>query len=257
MNRLKEKRSLVEMSRRFGQEPSAELLEEIRVLELQESKKQEREGKIKARIAADLQSIFEGVKNEPVSVKDVPGLGEAIGQGLEAGVIEITGTTTEPAASGLPAPVQQLSNVDKVAKAITEAGVVAPDPVLARPQKDLTQEIKYLREWIGRIAATGPGGGAASVLTLDAPVTEVTTSSYTVRRNDYYVGINVDTSTSIVLPMSGIKAGRSLIIKDESGRCSVNNIVITGTIDNDTSGAILAIDNGALHLIYRQGWRIV
>jgi hypothetical protein len=37
----------------------------------------------------------------------------------------------------------------------------------------------------------------------------------------------------------------------------VNPITISGTIDNDTSGAILAIDNGALHLIYRQGWRIV
>jgi hypothetical protein len=146
---------------------------------------------------------------------------------------------------------------DYIKRNVRESTVVNPEPVLAQPQKDLEREVRYLREWISRIAATGPGGGAGDILNLDAPVTVVNVSSYTVTRRDYYVGINVNTSTSIVLPMSGIKAGRSLIIKDESGNCSKNNITITGTIDNDTSGAILAIDNGALHLIYRQGWRIV
>lgn len=248
MNRLQEKRSLVDLARKFGQEPAAELLAEIAVLERDEEQQLKREAAIRERIAGDLLELFNlEVKNELVQS---PSIEESISH-------EPNPTAPEPATVVAASPAATPTIAERVAQVITESGVVAPDPVLARPQKDLAQEIKFLREWVGRIAATGPGGGASDIINLDTPVTVVTTSSYTVRRIDYYVGINVDTSTSIVLPMSGIKAGRSLIIKDESGHCSVNKITIAGTIDNDTSGAILAIDNGALHLIYRQGWRII
>lgn len=250
MNRLQEKRSLVELARKFGQEPAAELLAEIAALERDEEQQLKREAAIRERIAEDLLELFNlEVKNELVQSQTIE---ESIPHESEP-----TPSASTPVVAASATIASTPTIADRVARVISESGVVAPDPVLARPQKDLAQEIKYLREWVSRIAATGPGGGAGDILNLDTPVTVVTTSSYTVRRVDYYVGINVDTSTSIVLPMSGIKAGRSLIIKDESGNCSKNNITITGTIDNDTSGAILAIDNGALHLIYRQGWRIV
>ena len=170
-----------------------------------------------------------------------------------------------------------------------ESTVVNPEPVLAQPQRDLEREVKYLKEWVSRIAATGPGGGEVNLRYLDDidrssistgkfltyqpntrlftfeavpagqtvnATTAVTTGSYTISTQDYYIGVNTSTSVTISMPVS-TTSGRTIIIKDESGRCSKNEITIAGTIDNDTSGAILAIDNGALHLIYRQGWRII
>ena len=257
MSSLQDLRSLVALARKFGQEPSAELLEQIRILEIDETQRLQREAKIRARVAEDLTELFnlrgevhELVQSPPEQTSDTPST-------VTESVIEPTTSGISEAEPDKPIPVAEPTIAEKVAKVITEQGVVAPEPVLAKPPKNLELEIKYLREWVSRIAATGPGGGAGDIINLDAPVIVVTTSSYTISRRDYYVGVNVGTSTTIVLPGSNTKAGRSLIIKDESGRCSVNPITISGTIDNDTSGAILAIDNGALHLIYRQGWRIV
>jgi hypothetical protein len=153
--------------------------------------------------------------------------------------------------------VQPETSVDLVSNYIKESTVVGPEPVLAQPTPVLEQKVKQLEAWISRIAATGPGGGAGDVINLDYPVKTITTSSYTILRKDHYIGVNVGTSTTIVLPTTGTKQGRNLIIKDESGHCSKNRITLTGTVDADTSGAILAIDNGALHLIYNNGWRIV
>jgi hypothetical protein len=255
MNRaLQEKRTLVEMARKFGQEPAPRLLEELAVLEKEEQQRLQREADLRERINQDLTEIFakdvqhELVQSSPEPAAETPAaLPIALTEAQEEQQLEITA----------PTPRLQDAVSDYIRRNVRESTVVNPEPVLAQPQKDVLQEIKYLREWISRIAATGPGGGASDIINLDAPVTAVTTSSYTISRRDYYVGVNVSTSTSIVLPGANTKAGRSLIIKDESGRCSVNPITISGTIDNDTSGAILAIDNGALHLIYRQGWRIV
>lgn len=139
----------------------------------------------------------------------------------------------------------------------TEGTVVRPEAEMPGSTAALEQKLKYLENWVSRIAATGPGGGAGDVVNLDYPVKTITVSSYTVLRRDHYLGVNVGTSTTITLPLTGVKQGRNLIVKDESGRCSTNRITLSGTVDSDTSGAILAIDNGALHLIYNNGWRIV
>lgn len=258
MKRLNELRSLVTLARQFGQEPDRVILDELTMLEKDEAARLVREAAIKSRIAADLTAMFEGVKIEPgqsIPVSDVPGLGAIIAEAVDAGVIEVAGASAEPAASGLSASVQQPSNVDRVAKVIAEQGVVAPDPVLARPQKDLSLEVKYLREWISRIAATGPGGGAGSQSTLDSETTFVT-GDYTIKSKDYYIGVSSNTSVTIVLPVA-TKPGRQLVVKDESGRCSINTITLAGTVDNDTSGVVMAIDNQGLQLIYRTGWRII
>jgi hypothetical protein len=255
MNRtLQEKRTLAEMARRFGQEPAPRLLAEIAELEDEEQQRQKREAELRERITADLTEIFGKVTPNELVQSSPP----AAPPTAVPDATVLTETPADPQLEiNIETPRLQDAVADYLSRQVRESTVVNPEPVLAQPQKDVLQEIKYLREWISRIAATGPGGGAGNILTLDTPVTVVNTSSYTVRRIDYYVGVNVSTSTSIVLPGVNTKAGRSLIIKDESGRCSVNPITISGTIDNDTSGAILAIDNGALHLIYRQGWRIV
>jgi hypothetical protein len=63
---------------------------------------------------------------------------------------------------------------------------------------------------------------------------------------------------------SSPETGREIVVKDESGNAGngVNRyITIVGAtaahkIDNQSS-AIINLDNAGLHLIYRNGWRII
>ncbi len=87
--------------------------------------------------------------------------------------------------------------------------------------------------------------------------TLVTTPTYTVNDTDYYIGVNVASTVTITLPVAP-NSGRELIVKDESGNCENNIITVSGTVDNDATGFDLAINNGAVHILYRGGsWRIV
>lgn len=99
----------------------------------------------------------------------------------------------------------------------------------------------------------------ASVITSHPAVnvTSVTDATHTVIDGQYYLGVNRAGPVSITLPSVSVEAGRELIIKDESGNCSANPITAAGTVDNDSGGFTLQINNGAIHLIYREGWRIV
>ena len=83
----------------------------------------------------------------------------------------------------------------------------------------------------------------------------VTTATYLATTSDYYIGVNRTGTVAITLPTPS--NGYELVIKDESGACATYPISIVGTIDNDAGGATLSINNGALHLIYRSGWRII
>lgn len=170
MKSLQELRSLVNLARKFGQEPSPVILEQIELLEKDEAQRVERENEIRGRIAEDLNTIFAGVKVEPgvsIPIKDVPGLGEVLERGINAGVINITGDSKIVEETVQPVPVKPETIVDKVAKVIKESSVVAPDPVLAQPQKNLDLEIKRLEKWISRIAAHGPGSGEVNFRYLD------------------------------------------------------------------------------------------
>lgn len=86
--------------------------------------------------------------------------------------------------------------------------------------------------------------------------TEVTSNNYTVVDSDYYIGVNVAETSTIILPTDP-SAGRTIVIKDESGNAQLNPIHIDGTIDNDAGGATIKINNGAVQLLYRNGWRII
>lgn len=85
--------------------------------------------------------------------------------------------------------------------------------------------------------------------------TTTISNNYTVTDEDYYIGVTV-VPVTISLPSSAT-SGRTIVIKDETGNCRTNNITISGNIDNDAGGAILAINNGAVQLIFRNGWRII
>ena len=87
-------------------------------------------------------------------------------------------------------------------------------------------------------------------------VTYVTGDEYTVQDEDYYIGVDYAGPTTIILPTESV-AGRCLVIKDEDGDAETNPITVQGTVDNDAGGFVLALDNGSIQLIYRNGWRII
>jgi hypothetical protein len=148
------------------------------------------------------------------------------------------------AAKSIKAPVTE-------ADSYQQPSVPAPADI-----KAIKDKIKFLEQWVGKISATGPGGGAGEVYNLDMPTILVTSNSYVVTKKDYYIGVNYAGTVNITLP-TNVKQGRYLIIKDESGRCSQYPIVVHGNVDNDPDGFILKINNGGIQMIYRNGWRIV
>jgi hypothetical protein len=85
----------------------------------------------------------------------------------------------------------------------------------------------------------------------------VTTPSYEMDSDDYYVGVNYAGPCTITLPTTLLSSGRSIVIKDESGSAETNPITVIGTVDNDAGGFVIQINNGAIQLIYRDGWRII
>ena len=152
-----------------------------------------------------------------------------------------------------------------------------------------SKKIKFLEQWIGKIANAGPGSGEVNLRWLDDVkrdtiadgrwlkyseadkkfvfdeinpyevvynTTVVTTPTYTVQDNDYYIGVNYAGPVTITLPTTP-DSGRMIIIKDEDGDAETNPITVVGTVDNDSGGFIIQINNGGVQLIYRNGWRIV
>lgn len=165
-----------------------------------------------------------------------------------------------------------------------------PNPDIVEPNiTAIQQKIKFLEQWLGKISAHGPGGGEVNLRYLDDidrssisdgrylkydnnikkfvfdeistgevlyNTTIVTTSTYTIQDGDYYIGIDYNGPCTITLPVS-TTSGRTIIIKDEDGDAQTNPITVIGTVDNDPNGFILKINNGAIQMIYRNGWRII
>ena len=105
-----------------------------------------------------------------------------------------------------------------------------------------------------QVAATlGPRGPAGYG---EVNTTTVTTSSYTVGTDDWYIGVNYAGTVTVSLPATA-NTGRIISIKDESGNASIHPINISGTVDNDAGGFSMQIDNGGIQLLYRNGWRVI
>lgn len=199
-----------------------------------------------------------------------------------------------PTPIGLVSPEQQLepdtaTNIDisAVGKYLTD--IQSKDSTPTSEYDLINKKIKFLEQWIGKIQNAGPGSGEVNLRYLDDVkrdtiadgrwlkyseadkkfvfddinpyevvynTTEVTTPTYTVDDNDYYIGVNYAGPVTITLPASA-NSGRMLIIKDEDGDAEINPITVLGTVDNDAGGFIIQINNGAIQMIYRNGWRIV
>jgi hypothetical protein len=90
----------------------------------------------------------------------------------------------------------------------------------------------------------------------------VTGSEYVAADFDYFIGVSYDGMCTIVLPANP-EDGQTVVVKDVSGEAgrSRNGIVVVGatsshTIDN-SDYVTLNINNGALQLLFTDGWRII
>jgi hypothetical protein len=238
---------------------------------------------VKDIVKVDLSSLFE----------ELAGLNKELGQ-LESLQEEtlIEAVPEIPAQPIIKTPEERKSEADAVvAKYLKGKSFQQPEPdLVSKNIDDIRGKIKFLEQAIGRIAATGPGGGEVRLEFLDdvdrpsAKVegkylkydsttnkwigdtietgdvvyntTLVETDSYTVQDGDWYIGVNYAGTVTITLPTTA-NAGRVLVIKDESGNCSTNPINATGTVDNDAGGFSLQVDNGGIQMVYRAGWRII
>lgn len=104
----------------------------------------------------------------------------------------------------------------------------------------------------GPIGPAGPPGTPGLV-----PVTIATATPFNVATTDYFIGVNVASPTSIILPVS--PTGTVFIVKDIDGDSSTNPITITAstTIDGAASATIDS-PYGSLQFVFNgTEWNIV
>ena len=189
-----------------------------------------------------------------------------------------------------PTPKTEADAIAAYAANFKNASFQQPDVPRVDPTiKAVQDKLKFLEQWVGKISVAGPGGGEVNLRWLDDvyrpsiydgrylryndalkkfefaevnphdityTTTLVTTPTYTVNDQDYYIGVDYAGSVTIALPTTP-SSGRMLIIKDESGDAENNPSTVLGNVDNDVGGFIIQINNGAIQMIYRNGWRIV
>jgi hypothetical protein len=144
---------------------------------------------------------------------------------------------------------------------------VQQDPLTPLDQKFATLDDlqKHYSTFLSRIQqqiSTLGGGGETNLAYMDMPLTYITTSSYTITPQDYYIGVNYAGAVTITLPTPR-KDGKTYIVKDELGEASkgVNRYITILPSGSDTidgrNRAIIAYDYGSLTFVYRNGWRVV
>ena len=246
----------------------------------EKKKKKEIEDKLKQSIKEDVNSLFSQLSGTPEPETIVEQIEEEVQEQVLTEVI-----------TNSPAPeIKEPNTMDSVGKYLTGKSFQQPESDKVAPElRAVTEKIKFLEQWISKINNAGPGGGEVNLRYLDdvaretiadgrwlkydasrkkfvfdeinpfevvENTTEVTTSTYTVTPTDFYIGVNFAGPVTITLPASA-NSGRMLIIKDEDGDAETNPITVLGTVDNDAGGFIIQINNGAIQLLYRNGWRIV
>jgi hypothetical protein len=127
---------------------------------------------------------------------------------------------------------------------------------------DLQNHYKLFLSRIQQQLSTLGGGGETNLAYMDMPLKYITSSSYTITPQDYYIGINYAGAVTITLPTPR-KNGKVYIVKDELGEASKGTnryITILPSGSDKIDGrdrAILAYDFGSLTFVYRNGWRVV
>lgn len=140
--------------------------------------------------------------------------------------------------------------------------ILDPLTPIDKKVEDLEKQYKLFLSRIQQQLSTLGGGGETNLAYMDMPIKYITSSTYTVTPQDYYIGVNYAGAVSITLPTPK-KNGKTYIIKDELGEASrgVNRYITilpagSDTIDN-RDRAFIAYDYGSLTFVYRNGWRVV
>ena len=158
MNKLQEKRSLVNMALALGQKPDPVLLEEIQRLEAIENR-------IKKNIAEDLNEIFSQTTISEVQVDAVLENIAKIEEPVLITRIAVPESNTDIQVEVPDVATQVANSIDR--QMASEGTVVRPEAQMPAPTAALEQKLKYLENWVSRIAATGPGSGEVNFRWLD------------------------------------------------------------------------------------------
>lgn len=134
---------------------------------------------------------------------------------------------------------------------------------LVNPSSKEVQELKNLVWQLMRDVHAHGGGGEVNLAYMDVPITSVTSSSYSITLNDYYIGVNYAGAVSITLPEAD-REGKVFVVKDELGEASKGTnrhitIYPSGTdlIDGEDY-AVLAYDYGSLTFVWKgNSWRVI
>lgn len=164
---------------------------------------------------------------------------------------------------GQPSPIQK--SLGLLAEPIQTNN---SDPLTPLNQKfatldDLQKHYRIFLDRIQQQLSTLGGGGESNLTYMDVPVTYVTSSTYSVVPQDYYIGVNYAGAVTITLPYAD-REGKTFIVKDELGEASKGtNRYITvlpsgSDLIDGRDRAILAYDYGSLTFIWRgNSWRVV
>jgi hypothetical protein len=244
---------------------------------------------VKQNVKSDLGSLFAQLSEIATKVEPLEGRFDEVIIEVAEQIEEVAQIIEEVPVPEIKPASQQYSPAE-IEKIHTGKSFQQPDPDLVTPQMDdIRKKLKFMEQAISKIAALGPGSGEVNLRYLDDvyrpsimdgrylryndtlkkfefaevnphdivyTTTLVTTATYIVNDQDYYIGVNYAGPTTITLPITP-SSGRMLIIKDESGNAETNPITVQGNVDNDAGGFIIQFNNGAIQLIYRNGWRIV
>lgn len=265
MKSIKEKQMLVKWAKAMNESIDPDILREVEKHEkmLDSVKRSVRTNLAEdLKIAANNSSAIIKEETNTVSIKyDLPPTLEEVMAVFEETVEQVT---EEVIKENLVINLaKEETIIDQVVSKISEEEVRNKDS-FQQPNPEpvdnnliaIQKKLKFLEQAIGKIAAHGPGSGAGDVINLDHPA-KVVSDDYTFTNKDYYVGVNANKSVTLTLPTYLGRHGRMVVVKDESGNCSSNPIVVNGTVDNDPGGFILQMDNGGIQMIYREGWRII
>ena len=186
--------------------------------------------------------------------------------------VELATTIASQHIDELPDYYDRLSKVEKSPMTEGLLNILpqekTPDPLTPLDQnfvtlEDLNKHYKLFLNRIQQQLSTLGGGGETNLTYMDVPVTSVTTSSYTIRPQDYYIGVNYAGAVTITLPRAD-REGKIFIVKDELGEASKGTnryitILPSGSDLIDGRGrAILAFDFGSLTFIWKSNsWRVV
>lgn len=280
MDNLSQLRLLVRMNERLGVETDQATFDKIAAEEARIAAEQRKQQQIQEERSTAFKSLFADLSSElgklmaeeKKKTQEEQQLLDRFSAVLD-NMGDLQQQVAEPAVEQIPVTEEaqhfieeqktsQPSLVEAVVKQVAETTkppsmFVQPEPpTVGRDIQDIQRKLKLLEGWVSKIAMTGPGGGAGSVDQLDHKTQVVVSDSYTVKRHDYYIGVDYPGNVAVYLPTT-VNNGRVLVIKDESGNAAHYPITVVGRVDNDPDGFILKVNNGAVQLIYSNGWRII